>query len=176
MPESERSLQMLAFALEKEKKGQEFYKLSSEKCSNALGRDLFKKLVADEAVHMQRIKEIYESLHLGNPWTNDWRRYQGENEDLRALVRKRAVEFGSKVGVDTDDLEAVEIALQMEQSAVDFYVGELDKTQDSIEKEFLTCMINEERAHFAALEDIKQYFTDPDSWFLEKEHSAFDGG
>jgi hypothetical protein len=36
-------------------------------------------------------------------------------------------------------------------------------------------MIAEERRHFAALEDLKLYFTNPESWFIEKEHHVLDG-
>jgi len=63
----------------------------------------------------------------------------------------------------------------MEQGAVNFYMDSLVQATDPIEKEFVELMIREERGHYAALTDLRQYFENPESWFIEKEHQHFDG-
>ncbi len=172
---SERSGQMLAAALEKEEKGRDFYKDAAEKCVNQLGREFFRILMAEEGVHIRRIKDIYSSLTGASKWTDKWKAMAFENEDLHKLTRKRCVELGSRVKGDSSDIEALNIGLQMEQGAINFYEDQLDKSTDSLEKEFITIMIAEERNHYAALSDMKLYFTDPESWFIENEKVILDG-
>lgn len=176
MPEeTERSLQMLAAALEKEEKGRDFYKQAMEKCTNALGRELFRSLLSDEGVHIVRIKQIYESLRGGKVWNSEWKTYTAQNEDLRKLVRERSAELGPRVTADTGDLEAIDIGIQMESGAIAFYQDQGAKATDAIEKEFVGIMVAEERNHLRGLEDVKLYFTNPESWLLEMEKPTLDG-
>lgn len=170
-----RALSMIAAALEKEQKGRDFYKNASETCVNPLGKEIFKTLMTDEGIHIKRIKEISDFLSNGKEWNSHWRDYKVENEDLKKLFRKRIETLGSRVEGDTKDIEALSIGVQMEQGAIDFYEEQLGKATDPIEKEFVTIMINEERGHFAALQDLKMYLENPESWFSEKEHSLLDG-
>ncbi|MBI5251321.1 MAG: ferritin family protein [Desulfomonile tiedjei] len=171
----DRSLRMVAAALEKEEKGRDFYKDASEKCSNELGRELFHTLMIEEGIHIKRIKQIYESLRGGGAWTEEWRSFKGINESLQSVVRERINKLGPKVQSVGGDLDAVEIGLQMEQSAINFYEEELPKASGAVEKEFIKKMIAEEHAHFASLADLKLYLTNPLSWFTEKESPSLDG-
>jgi rubrerythrin len=172
---NDRSVRMLAAALEKEEKGRDFYKDAAENCSNELGKELFHTLMIEEGVHIKRIKEIYEGLHGGGAWTEDWKSLRGINESLQKLIRQRITSLGPKVQSVHEDLEAVEIGIQMEQSSIVFYEDELGKAGDALEKEFIKKMIAEERMHFASLEDVKLYMTNPLSWFTEKERPTLDG-
>lgn len=176
MPEeTERSLQMLAAALEKEEKGRDFYKQAMDKCTNPLGRELFRSLVADEGVHIVRIKEIYESLRGGKVWNAEWKSHTAQNEDLRQLVRARSMELGPRITAETSDLEAVDIGIQMESGAIAFYQDQRAKAVDELEKDFADIMLAEERNHLRGLEDLKLYFTNPESWLLEMEKPTLDG-
>lgn len=172
---SDRSVRMLAAALEKEEKGRDFYKDAAEKCGNPLGKELFHTLMVEEGVHIKRIKQIYEALHGGDAWTEEWKSFRGINDALQSLIRQRITTLGPKVESAHEDLEAVEIGIQMEQSSILFYEDELAKAGDALEKEFIQKMIAEERMHFASLEDVKLYMTNPLSWFTEKERPTLDG-
>lgn len=171
----DRSLRMVAAALEKEEKGRDFYKDAAEKCSNELGKELFKILMVEEGIHIKRIKQIYESLRGSGAWTDEWRAFGGTNEALQSVIRQRIKTLGPKVLTVGGDLEAVEIGLQMEQSAIKFYEEELGKASDALEKEFIKKMIGEEHTHYASLADMKLYLTNPQSWFTEKESPTLDG-
>lgn len=170
-----RSLQMLAAALEKEERGRDFYIKSASTCSNELGKDIFRVLASEEGIHIKRVGEIYSSLEKGKPWTDDWKAYRQQNENLQRLFRERMAKLGPKVKAETGDLEALDIGLQFEQGAIDFYEQEAKRAVDRIEREFIDRMIAEERSHFASLSDIKLYLTDPESWFTEAEHHGLDG-
>ncbi len=172
----DRCVEMLATALEKEEKGRDFYKAAMDKCGNALGKELFRCLMADEGIHIQRVKQIYNSLHSGQAWSQEWKSLEGMSQDLDKLTRQRITDLGTRVKPDTDDLEALQIGIQMEQGAINFYESELKKASHSLETEFIKCMIAEERTHYRALEDLMLYFTNPESWYIEKERLPIDGG
>lgn len=171
----DRSLQMLAVALEKEEKGRDFYKGAVSKCANELGKDIFRKLMAEEGIHIKRVKDIYAALKGGKPWTDEWKAAGVADEKLQDLFRERMIKLGPKVKSSPGDIEALQIGLEMEQGAISFYLDHLEKTTDRLEREFVHQMVAEERTHYAALADVKQYLESPDSWFIEKEHHGLDG-
>lgn len=175
MESSDRAVKMLAAALEKEEKGRDFYKQAVEKCSNELGKDMFRTLAAEEAIHIKRIKEIYETLSSGEKWSLGWKAHKFENEDLQKLIRARISKLGPKIKAGTGDLEAVRIGIEMEQSAIKFYEEQNEKASDPLEKDFIQCMIGEERSHYASLNDVRLFFENPESWFAEKERHTLDG-
>jgi len=171
----DKSMTMLATALEKEERGRDFYRDAVSKCSNQLGKDIFKSLMEEEGIHIRRVKMIYDSLHSGKAWSEEWKSLQGTNEKLQELFRRRIIELGPKVKAESGDLEALDVGLAMEQGAIDFYDEELQRATDPIEREFISCMIGEEHIHYSALADIKFYLTNPESWFVEHEHHVLDG-
>jgi len=171
----DRSLQMLATALEKEERGRDFYLKAASTCVNQLGIEIFRVLAAEEVIHITRVKQIYQSIKGGKPWTDDWKAHKMESQNLQQLFRERISKFGPKVTTQTGDLEALEIGLGFEQGAIDFYEKELAVCANAVERGFLERMILEERSHYASLSDVKQYLTNPASWFAEKEHPVLDG-
>jgi rubrerythrin len=173
--ESEAQRNMLAAALDKEEYGRDFYKKATEECNDQLAREVFKMLMIEEGIHIRRIKEIYESLQGGGAWSEDWKKHAPENENLQDLFRTRAMTEGSKVKADTKDIEAVNIGLDFEQGAIDFYQKEMQRSTDDKEKEFIEAMIAEERSHYASLADMKLYLTNPESWYTEAEKHTLDG-
>jgi len=172
---SAKSLQMLATALEKEEKGWEFYRDAAARCANELGKEMFRTLMAEEGIHIKRIKEIYRALEGGQVWSDQWKSQKIRSGDLERLITQRIKTLGPRVKSETEDLEAVKIGIEMEQGSIRFYEEQLVKATDPMEREFVQCMIAEERGHYTALEDLKLYFENPESWFVEKEHHGLDG-
>lgn len=172
---SDRALEMLSVALEKERKGWDFYKEAADKCTNDLGKELFRTLMKEEGVHIRRVKEIYEGLRGGKVWTQEWKAHKIESPDLDKLVRERISKLGPKAKGETGDIEALGIGVEMEQGAIKFYEESLTKAVDALERDFVTCMIAEEQSHYRALADLKLYLENPESWFTEHEHHVLDG-
>ena len=172
---SERSLQMLAAALEKEDKGREFYRDAAAKCTNDLAKEIFRILTSEEGVHITRIKVIYSALEGGKSWSQEWKAHKQENADLQSLLRERSRKLESSVKGETSELKAVDIGIGMEEGSIKFYSDQLAKAVDPLEKEFVDQMIGEERSHLRSLEDLKLFLTNPDSWYIEKEHHGLDG-
>ncbi len=169
------AIEMVGSALEMEEKGKAFYAKALAECKNALGRDIFSKLKADEDVHIERIREIYNSLTEGGGWTDSWKSRNVEDPGLKEIFQRLAKKHGEKVDMSTDDLDALQIGMEFEQKAVAFYEKHFNASSDELEKEFARRMIEEERGHYAALADMKFYIENPEAWFEEKGRSMLDG-
>ena len=172
---TQRSLDMLNTALSMEEKGKAFYQKAIEQCANDLGQEIFRKLKADEDVHVARIKAIYAQLSGEGQWTDAWKEHKVELEDLGGFFRKLAKKHGASIQADTGDIEALNIGIDFEQKAVIFYKDQFEEAEDEIEREFIEHMIAEEKGHHAALADMKMYLENPESWFQEKERTLLDG-
>lgn len=171
----DRSLRMLATALEKEERGREMYRKAESDCANKLAKEILHMLMIQEGVHITRIKAIYDLLQQGRPWSEDWKSYRQENENLEELFRARAQKFGQQSRAAETDLQALDMGLEFEQGAIDFFSKELQGAADPIEREFIEAMIREERSHYSSLADIKLYLSDPEAWYTEMEHHVLDG-
>lgn len=176
MTNNERALKMLSTALEMEEKGMAFYKMAADSCSNEFGRSMFLSLIQDEMAHKERIQKIFGSLRDKKGWTDEWKKFTGHKEDLVKMFYNFTEKNGKMIRPDTKDVEALDVAIDMEEKAIAFYSNYLKDASDPIEKAFTEKMVEEERSHFAILRDTKFYLTDPVGWYAEHEKSSFDAG
>lgn len=175
MTTNERALRMLSIALEMENKGKAFYDKAIQNCGNALGREIFTTLMQDEVVHVDRIKAIYTTLEGGKAWNDAWTHFHADHGEIKPLFRELAVRHGANIKAETSDLEALDVGIDFERKAVEFYEQQLPLTTDAQEKRFVEKMIGEEKSHYAVLSDMKAYLTDPAAWFAERERTGYDG-
>ena len=171
--EKEKSLRMLASALEMEEKGRAFYEKAALECYNELGKEIFTILKDYEIVHTDRIKKIYQSLEGGAAWLEEWVPVQPV-DDLPLIFKQLAERHASHIK-PASDLEALEIGLELEESSIRFYDKHMIEASDPLEKKFIEQMLMEEREHFRILADMKYYYSDPEGWLMEKEHLQLDG-
>ena len=170
-----RVLDMLSTALEMEAKGKAFYRKALEGCQNDLGRKIFQQLMEEEVLHMGRIKKIYDSLSAGQPWSDEWKSVGEVKQSITRTFRELADTHGKNIHAETGDLEALSVGIDFELGTVKFYEEQLRLATDTMEKAFIRRMIGEERSHYNTLSDLNLYLSDPDAWFLEKEHLSMDG-
>ena len=171
-----RSLTMLATALEMEEKGKSFYSKAIGECHNDLGLKIFSMLKQDEDIHIQRIKSIYEHLQGTHTWDESWKTMGLEHKDLTVVFRELAATHQKTIKADTGDLAALDVGLDFEFRSVRFYEEQLKAAEDPLEIEFVKHMIEEERSHHSALLEMKAFLSDPAAWFRGVERGAFDGG
>jgi rubrerythrin len=171
----DRTMQMLSTALGLEEKGKGFYSKAVSTCHNAVGKEIFRMLMKDEVVHMDRIRTIYKQLEGGESWSDEWKSIQPDHEELGTLFREIASAHGQEVTTDASDLEAIDVGIDFEMRAVTFYQEHLEQATDPLEREFIEKMIAEEKSHHAALSDMKLYLSDPAAWFGEQERLGLDG-
>ena len=72
-------------------------------------------------------------------------------------------------------MEALDIGIEFESAAIEYYENHLMKAEEPLERKFIEHLIEEEREHRRILEDLKYYYTDPEGWLMEKSRSGLDG-
>jgi len=167
---------MLSAALEMEKKGKAFYKKAVAACKNAPGREIFKGLMEDEDIHIERIQALFNSMSETQGWTDAWKSTNPVHKDLGTVFRDMAKRYGPKVTADAGDMGALDVGINFERTSVEFYETHLRKASGTAEKAFLEAMVTEEKSHHRILQDARLYLADPASWLREREKSGLDGG
>ena len=76
---------------------------------------------------------------------------------------------------DTDDMEAVKIAIDFETKGEAFYKQLKEGVDDPLEKEFYGMLESIEREHRLSLEDTYEFFKDPEGWYQRMEKPHLDG-
>lgn len=169
-----RSREMLATALTMEQKGMAFYEKAASDCSNEFGREMCLLLKDYENIHIERIKTIYDSLKGGTGWSDEWAGMK-PSQDLGAVFIALAESHLKTIKSNAGDLEILDVGLDFETKSIDFYSKHLSEAGAVLEREFLDQMIIEEREHFRILSDMRQYYSDPAAWLMEKERVSLDG-
>jgi bacterioferritin (cytochrome b1) len=168
-------LAMLCAALELETKEKEFYEKAIKDCPEESGKEVFRILLADEEEHARGIRQIYDSLRSGRPWPEACGLLQRPGKDIRETIREIAKRHGAQIAKGTNLQDALQIGLDMERASVKFYEDLLEKASAPEEKDFLKKMTEEEKAHRLLLLDMQFYYSDPEGYFMEKEHRGLDG-
>jgi rubrerythrin len=171
----DRSMDMFCTALEMKERKQNLYDEAMKACPDQVGIETFRMLRDAEAEHFQRIQEIYEEAKKGKVWADACKYHEFETDDKQTILRKIAEEHGKIPKACVDDVVAIQTGMQLENASIQFFQNQLDASTDPVEREFLENMIKEEREHFVLLADLKYYYTDPESWFMEKSGARLDG-
>jgi rubrerythrin len=172
--EQARAIEVLHLGVRMEIDGKEFYLKASHKSGNKLGKELFQQLANEEDVHRKRFEEIYEALKSGQGWP-DVEPPSEKGKKLRSLFSEATRALGRKVKVAESELEAVKVALDMEQKSYDLYHSRSKESTLPVEKRFYEALAGEERGHHLALTDSLEYLSNPAGFFTKSEHWSLDG-
>ena len=175
MASQNEALDVFCTALEMKERKRALYEDAMKTCPDQVGIETFRMLRDAEQEHIGHIQKIYEELKKGKVAPDVCQFHEFESEDRKAMLRRIATQHGKMPKACLDDVVAIETGLQLEDAGVQFFSKRLEKAQEPIERELLEKMITEEREHYILLADLKYYYTDPESWFMEKSRARLDG-
>lgn len=151
--------ELFAHALQMEQEAAERYALLAEEMSAGNNREvaaLFAKLAMIEGKHVAHINELSAGIDVPHyrPWDYKWE--DGESpeapspEDVVYLMEPRA---------------AIELAIQYEQRAVDFYAHVAEQTPDGDVRGLAAKLRDEEIEHVQMLRDfLARFAAKPAAW------------
>jgi rubrerythrin len=171
---TEDRIEALQVALTNEKREGEFYRKHAERTKDPLGRKMFQTLAKDEAEHYQRIQELHKRLTSEGKWPATLP-LKVKDTVVKDVLKSVVEGVDTAAGADTDDLEAVKIAIAFEAKGEAFYKKLRQSVEDPQEKGFYGMLESIEREHRLSLEDTYQYFKDPEGWFQRMEKPHLDG-
>lgn len=172
--EQDKILEALQFALQMEIDGQEYYLKASRESGNELGKRLLESLAAEEDFHRQKFEQIYQAVRSQKTWP-EVTLQSDRGIGLRTVFARAAEKLGSDVEVLASELDALEIAMGMENKSYDYYKGQEKEAGSDAEISFYRSLAAEERGHHTLLLDYYEYLKDPAAWFVKKEHPSLDG-
>ncbi|MCP4611896.1 MAG: ferritin family protein, partial [Planctomycetes bacterium] len=164
MEEAQRALEILQSALNMEKDGHEFYLKAAQNSQSDVARNLFEVLAKEEIVHQEVISEIYEALKSGNQWPDV--RITPVHAKNAENIFSAALKDPLPEKAAADDLEAVGIALTMEERSFKLYSERAKESTHTTEESFYKALAIEEQSHIMSLRDTEEYLTDTEGWFM----------
>ena len=173
--EQTKTLEALKFAIQMEIDGKKYYEQASQKCEVKVGKDLFEWLAAQEDLHRKTFERIYKSIKNEKTWPEiDIKSVPGNTANtIFAQANKTAV---CKIETPRVELDTIDKAMDMENKTYDFYKKQGEAATYEAQAKFYRDLAAEERKHYLALVDYREYIIDPVGWFTKTEHHSLDGG
>ncbi|MBT1072256.1 ferritin family protein [Pelotalea chapellei] len=137
MSNNKEMLDAIMRAIELEKETFDFYVKAEHKTFNPAGKRIFKWLASTEEAHYMKLSDLYNSLHESGRWVF----YGGSDFGLVPTGDEHQVTF------ETDDIEALQIARDIEQRGINLYEEMIGKASDPQGKSMLETLRNEEIEH-----------------------------
>lgn len=161
-------------AMQLEIDGEQFYTEAARKTNHPYGKRLFERLAEEEGIHLKKVQEIYASLEKGQKWAAAPHLARVDSA-IQNIFKEAGTELNKMVKASTSDLEAIKIAIDMEEKSINLYDGQSKRAGDPFEKRFFLMLSYEERGHYLALLDSYDYLTDPQGWLESKERRLLEG-
>jgi Fur family transcriptional regulator, ferric uptake regulator len=145
----------MELTLNMERLGVTFYINASRKTRNDNGRRMFQRLAAEESDHLKRLQKEYQDLIQDNEWL--------KREPARLPVNRKVAQelipqkdlLRLEVRDDTTELEALNIAMQLERRSHRFFKNFAEQLSDSSSRKVFMEIAKEEQVHFKTL--LKEY-------------------
>ncbi len=158
-------------ALQMEIDGIKFYNDLAEKTFHPLGKAMFKSFVEDEKLHVKRLKTILSDKRTSQTDVND---ITNPKERLTNIFQKMGDELKKKVNPSTNDIDAIELAIEIEENGVVFYEKSAKEAVDAKEKEVYRFLAGEEKTHLDILKNALEYIQNTELWEAESEGRIYD--
>lgn len=167
-------LQELSTAYNTEITGYHFYTTAAALVEDSKGRAVFSNLAKDELAHIVVVGKIAESLKNGLGWIS----YEEALSQGFAIALSGQIPFPTenellkRLSTNQSDLNAVQIAIDTEMEAVEFYSNLLKEAEGSTEKVCLTKLLEMEKSHLKALRWEYESINKTGFWCGEMEFSV----
>jgi rubrerythrin len=146
----------------------DFYKGAAEKVGNKVGREMFLSIVEDEKSHLQMLSDIFKGLEITA-------RDASPMKSIKTVFEKLKDEMMVRIQATADELNAFQIAMEMEKEGMEFYKKAASEARSAKEKALFERLVKEEEEHFAVFSNTYFFLKNSGSWFMWEEHSIVEG-
>jgi len=155
----------------------DFYTGAAARCRNKLGRSMFESLVKDEQRHLDALrrllKEAAPTLDADSLLPGRGRTFKSQMTTVFSQARKA---IGERVPADATDLQALEVAIDLEGQGWRFYDQAARTAPIPAARAVYARLRDEENEHLDFLRNAWQYLDNTGDWFLWEEQGLLDGG
>jgi rubrerythrin len=162
------TMDILEFALEKERLSCEYYQQIAAKTDNSGLRNILEMLAEEESAHYQVIENMRSQVH-GNVTETD------------VLEEAKVIFDGIKDCVEKFDFSSSEVELYRDardkkQKSMEFYLEKAHQVEDEKQKEIFLKLADEEQKHLIVIDNICEFVASPECYLENAEfvHTAED--
>jgi rubrerythrin len=159
------SIQM---AMKMEQEAIDFYTKCAERTKNPVGRKMFLSIAEDEKYHIACAAKVAQGQSFESARSTPL-------QDMKVVFEQNKEAMLQRVTATTDDLEALETAMKMEEDAIKVYRRAAAQAAEPPERAFFECLIKDEEEHFAIFQDTYSFLSDTGNWFMWDDHSIVEG-
>ncbi|HEX4997378.1 MAG TPA: transcriptional repressor [Terriglobia bacterium] len=141
----------LELTLAIERLGYSFYMSASKKTQDDRGRIMFRRLAAEESGHLQRLREAYRALLDEHAWLRrEPARLPVSRKIARDLFPQKTL-LRLQVTDKTSDIEALEMAMELERRSHQFFKDFAHRMDDSTGRKAFLEFAADEKSHLESL-------------------------
>ena len=161
-----------SMAIQMEMDGIKFYSDLAAKTLHPMGKAMFKSFVEDEKLHAKRLRALLSTRNESIPVKE--KSTINPRERLVTIFQNMDDELKKKVNVNTNDIEAVKLAMGIEEKGIKFYEQAAEETRDKKDSETYRFLSGEEKTHFSILKNTLEYLENTELWEAESEGRIYD--
>jgi rubrerythrin len=169
---NETSKDIKSIALQMEMDGIKFYSDLANKTLHPMGKAMLKSFVEDEKSHAKRLRALLSVRKEKNQAKT--KSEVSPRERLITIFQKAGEELKKKVSATTNDIEAVRLAIGLEEKGIKFYEQAAKEASDEKDCETYRFLAGEEKAHFSILKNTLEFLEKTEMWEAENEGRIYD--
>jgi rubrerythrin len=162
------TMNSIEMAIKMEQEAIDFYTKCAAKTKNPVGKKMFLSIVEDEQYHLACANKVTQGQEFKPAETTPL-------QDMKKVFEQNKEAMLQRVSSTTDELEALEMAMKMEEETIKFYQKAFAQTTEPMEKAFFECLIKDEEEHFAIFQNTSSFMSDTGNWFMWDEHTIVEG-
>ena len=162
--------EVIRTAIQLERDGQGFYLKAAADTSNELGRQMLRPFADDEQRHIEWLETAVEGK------TPETEPPQEIYDRLRGIFADAPDELRQAASGSNDDIDAIRIAIGMEDKSAAAYENWAKEAEDEDIRELCGELAEFERLHRQILDNTIEYLESTGDWFMQEEGWIFDGG
>ena len=152
----------IKMAIQMEKDGYAFYQKAAAQTSSEMGRGIFESIAEDELMHLDVFEKMFEDKVGKDEWTN---LVDSSKKYAEIKIFPKDLETAEGADPDTNELDALRIAMDAEKEAIDYYSDIKEKTEDEEAIKIIDEIIEQEKNHFLILEGEFNHIQTTGYWF-----------
>ncbi|MCF6157228.1 MAG: DUF892 family protein [wastewater metagenome] len=161
-----------SIALRMEMDGIKLYNNLASRTSHPMGKAMFRSFVEDEKMHVKRLRALlFNSGETSRPME---KAEANSGQRLINVFQKMGNELKKRVNASTSDIDAIKLAMKVEEDGITFYEHAGRETENIKEKEVYHFLANEEKLHFHILKNTLKYLEQKELWEAENEGRIYD--
>ena len=162
MPEIENVKDAIKTAIQMEKDGYSFYQKAAAQTTSDMGKTVFKSIAADELLHLEVFEKLFDEKVGKDEWYD---LVNTSNKYADIQIFPKDLEQIEGANPDTSEIDALRIAMDSEQRAIEYYTKIREKSSDEEVNKIIDEIINQEKNHYFILEGEFHHINSTGYWF-----------